>query len=574
MQIPDFSKVKGMTLKTKLLLSLVGGTLISALIFYFELPAINIHSTQFLMYLAIVIALYTWPFLFSTKQRTKAKRVFNFPINIWVVLAIAAPLIFSAVFSFFSAPIFNAKRYANVIDVKEAVFSEDMKETEDVTNVALMDTESAIIIGNRALGSLSDVVSQYELSQEYSQINYKGRPQKVSNLEYIDFFKWFNNRKNGIPGYVMVDPVKNTSDYVKFDKPMYYAESAYFSKDLYRALRFKYPTKIFDVSAATFELDDNGTPYYIVSCYSPKVGLFGAMDVTEVIIFNPQDGSSEIFKVEDSPAWIDIVFDGHLACQKYNWKGELSGGFWNSVIGNKGCKRTTADFGYVVIEDDVWYFTGVTSVTADQSNIGFILSNARTGEYKYYPVVGAEEFSAMKAAEGEVQEKGYRASFPSLVNVSGQATYILVLKDSGGLVKLYALVNVEQYSIVATGETQEKAMAEYKKLLYENNILEKEPVVEPEVEKLTKDITVKNVRLATVSGETVVYVTAEDGAVFKGDLKKNESLILIEQGDKLSVEYSKTDIENIFSLISFKDSAAEKLPEPEVPEEKPEEEAA
>ena len=102
----------------------------------------------------------------------------------------------------------------------------------------------------------------------------------------------------------------------------------------------------------------------------------------------------------------------------------------------------------------MWYFTGVTSVNEDESNIGFILTNARTGEYKFYPVIGAEEYSAMHAAEGEVQEKGYQASFPSLINVGGQATYIMVLKDSGGLVKLYALVNVEKYSMARRSRRQ------------------------------------------------------------------------------------------------------------------------
>ena len=251
-----------------------------------------------------------------------------------------------------------------------------------------------------------------------------------------------------------------------------------------RKLRFSYPTKIFD-GFMSFEIDEDGNPYFIISCLEPKIFPFGAMDVSEVIIFDPCTGESEIYAVEDAPEWVDAVFSGDLAEQKYNWHGTLSGGFWNSIIGNKDCKQTTDDYGYIVIGDDVWYFTGVTSVTSDESNIGFIISNARTGEYKYYPVVGAEEYSAMRAAEGEVQEKGYVASFPSLINVKGQATYIMVLKDAGGLVKLYALVNVEQYGIVATGSTQAEAMKAYKALLVQNGIIkdENEPLPEiPEVE--------------------------------------------------------------------------------------------
>ena len=341
----------------------------------------------------------------------------------------------------------------------------------------------------------------------------------------------------------MVDPVYNTSEYKKLKTPIHYTESGYFGDDLMRKLRLSYPTKIFGTHS--FEIDENGDPYYIVSCLSPRIGLFGAYDVNEVIIFNPCDGSSEIYDVNNTPSWIDIVYDGYLATEKYNWQGMLSGGYWNSVIGNVGCKKTTDDFGYIVRGDDVWYFTGVTSVASDESNIGFILSNARTGEYKFYPVVGAEEYSAMRAAEGEVQEKGYIASFPSLINVAGEATYIMVLKDSGGLVKLYALVNVEQYSIVATGETQAAVMTSYKKLLRENGVSEGEAVSEKEF-----DIIVSEVRMAQLDGEPIIYILT--GAyVFKGNLEVDESLVKIKVGDTICINGTETDIKDIFNITDW-----------------------
>jgi hypothetical protein len=284
----------------------------------------------------------------------------------------------------------------------------------------------------------------------------------------------------------------------------------------------------------------------------PRVGLFGAMDVSEVIIFNPCDGTSEIYPVSESPAWIDNVYDGDLACQKYDWYGTLSGGFWNSVIGNRDCKMTTDGYGYIVRGDDVWYYTGVTSVTADESNIGFIISNARTGEYKYYPVIGAEEYSAMGAAQGEVQQMRYTASFPSLINVEGEATYIMVLKDENGLVKLYALVNVENYSIVATGDSQTTAKRAYIQELSNRGVIKEEDIPAPETKTAT--LTVKAVRLATVAGETVVYITAEDGLVYRGDLSKDESLILVAEGMTLTVDYSDTAIEKIRAIAKWSES--------------------
>ena len=224
----------------------------------------------------------------------------------------------------------------------------------------------------------------------------------------------------------------------------------------------------------------------------------------------------------------------------------------NSVIGKVDCKQTTDDYGYITIGDDVWYFTGVTSISSDESNIGFIISNARTGEYKFYPVVGAEEYSAMSAAQGEVQEKGYIASFPSLVNISGEATYIMVLKDAYGLVKLYALVNVEQYNIVATGSTQKEAVEAYEKLLRENGIEDEEPEELPTDNTEAHELTVEDVIIVPVGGEATAYVTADNGRVYKAIFKNDESLILIRKGDKISVKCLTTDIENIYTIVSWK----------------------
>jgi hypothetical protein len=234
-----------------------------------------------------------------------------------------------------------------------------------------------------------------------------------------------------------------------------------------------------------------------------------------------------------------------------------SGGWLNSVIGQKGCKQTTDDFGYIILEDDVWYFTGVTSVNNDESNIGFIITNARTGEYKYYPVIGAEEYSAMGAAEGEVQEKGYKASFPALINVSGEATYIMVLKDSGGIVKLCALVNVENYSIVATGTTQDAAMEEYQKLLLQNSILTEEDVKEPEKLYDSTTFTVTAIQILTIDGNSVLYLKDESGVFYKGSFSEDESLILIAEGDRITIRYDLTDREEIRKIISWERAAEE-----------------
>ena len=547
--ISFFGNFNSKSLKTKIIFSAVLGIAVSLILFYIFLPPINPMAEGFWIYLTAVIAAFALPFLdLGTKsvQRRANNHVFNqekVTLNKWVIVAICIPLVILILGTAISSTLFNARRYASIIDVKESNFATDLPETTEITNIALMDTDSARILGTRTLGSLSEVVSQYTLRENYTQINYKNTPKKVTNLEYDGFFKWIGNMDKGIPGMVIVDPVKSSSEYVKFDEPMHYVESAYFNQDLERKLRFLYPTKIFD--NISFELDEEGNPYYIVSCAKPQVMLFGARDIEEVIIFDPTTGKGDIFPASEAPSWIDIVYDGYLATDKYNWQGMLSGGYLNSIIGNVGCKQATDDFGYIVLGDDVWYFTGVTSaVSNDKSNIGFILTNARTGEYKFYSVIGAEEHSAMAAAEGEVQEKGYIASFPSLVNISGQATYIMVLKDAAGLVKLYALVNVENYSIVATGATQTEAMSAYKKLLRQND-------VDIGATDLAATVTVDDVRIAMVADVATVYITANDGTVFKGYLEADEALVLIRKGDTLNISYTESDIEKLYVISSW-----------------------
>ena len=536
---------------------------IAALAYYLFLPPLNIFSQFFWVSLVFVILVYGAVYALlggkkvffnnNAKAGAKIKTPMSREKKILLIVA-AVPVAVLLLGSLLSSTFFNATKYAKIIAVEEAVFEEDMPESDLVTNIALMDSESAAILGKRALGELAnaDLESQFQIGDTYSQINLGNAPAKVGNLEYADFFRWINNRKSGVPGYVWVDPVDSNYKYVAFEKPMKYVESAYFSDDLQRKLRFQHPTKIF--GTINFEVDEEGNPYYIVPCMEPRIGLFGAMDVTDVIIFNPVDGTTQSYAVDQTPSWVDNVFDGYLASQKYDWYGTLGQGFWNSVIGKKNCKVTTDDFGYIVRDDDVWYFTGVTSVSSDESNIGFILSNARTGSYKFYQVIGAEEYSAMGAAEGEVQEKGYVASFPSLINVSGEATYIMVLKDANGIVKLHALVNVENYSIVATGVSQADAKQAYVKLLKSEGIIKEDdvpPILEPEQEIKSATVVITELRMVTLDGESVLYMTADDGNLYKQKISADESLLLLKNGDRLTLQYYDTDVEKIRQITEW-----------------------
>lgn len=540
-----------MKLKVRIALFVIFAAVIGGF-YYAYFPAINIHleifwTTLIVVFLSLAIILGAKSSIsqmvgrMSKKPSIKEFSWFAKLCSVLVIVCVGVLIVGSAL----GATLFRSRAYANLLPVDKREFTEDIEQSDQVTDIALMDTESARIFGNRKIGSLSDVVSQYEIEADYTQISIKGQPMKVSGLKYASFFKWWNNRNSGVPGYVQVNPVNSEAKYVKLTKPMKYVPSAYFNYNLQRHVQLTYPTKI--ISGYKFEVDDDGNPYYICPTMTARVGLFGGIDVNGVIICDPIDGECKYYAIGDCPSWVDSVYDGHLLTKKYNWHGMLSGGYINSIIGQKGCKQATDDFGYKIIGDDVWVYTGVTSANGDQSNIGFVMMNQRTSEARYYQVSGAEEHSAMSAAEGEVQEKGYKASFPSLINVSGTPTYIMVLKDAGGLVKLYAMVNVEQYNIVATATSQTKVFEEYKTLLASDGKLETE---ENDLKEDT--ITVQSVEYIDSDDGTMVYIKDTNHQVYKQAFKEDESLIRISAGDVLHVKYQPMDNEiHLLQEFSF-----------------------
>lgn len=540
-----------MKLKVRIALFVIFAAVIGGF-YYAYFPAINIHleifwTTLIVVFLSLAIILGAKSSIsqmvgrLSKKPSIKEFSWFAKLCSVLVIVCVGVLIVGSAL----GATLFRSRAYANLLPVDKREFTEDIEQSDQVTDIALMDTESARIFGNRKIGSLSDVVSQYEIEPDYTQISIKGQPMKVSGLKYASFFKWWNNRNSGVPGYVQVNPVNSEAKYVKLTKPMKYVPSAYFNYNLQRHVQLTYPTKI--INGYKFEVDDDGNPYYICPTMTARVGLFGGIDVNGVIICDPIDGECKYYAIGDCPSWVDSVYDGHLLTKKYNWHGMLSGGYINSIIGQKGCKQATDDFGYKIIGDDVWVYTGVTSANGDQSNIGFVMMNQRTSEARYYQVSGAEEHSAMSAAEGEVQEKGYKASFPSLINVSGTPTYIMVLKDAGGLVKLYAMVNVEQYNIVATATSQTKVFEEYKTLLASDGKLETE---ENDLKEDT--ITVQSVEYIDSDDGTMVYIKDTNHQVYKQAFKEDEALIRISAGDVLHVKYQPMDNEiHLLQEFSF-----------------------
>ncbi|MBO5019907.1 MAG: hypothetical protein J6D52_04500 [Clostridia bacterium] len=526
-----------------------------AVTFYIFCPAINIGNIGlwilidiaalvFVIATAIakMVSLDGWiDTIQNVKKGAKGRRTKKFSIKGLLVPVLGMVVII--LLAVIGSTVFNAESYSKILTVTDADFSKDMAESVGTDSIALMDTASAQMLGDREIGALSDVVSQFNVSYDYTQIDYNGKPIKVSALEYAGFFKWINNKSNGVKGYVTVNPVSMSASFEK-SEGMKYVPSAYFSEDAYRYIWSKYPTLMLE--NLHFEIDEDGKPFYVVSVIEKKIGLFGGRTVSGCIVLDPVSGETVKYDVNDIPRWVDVVFSGDLICEQYNWHGMFQNGYINSMFAKKGCKQVTtyyssdeeetdetpiSDYGYVAKDGDIWIYTGVTSVNGDSSNIGFLLANERTGESRYYSIAGADEKSAMAAAEGEVQEKGYQASFPSLINIDGHPTYIMVLKDSGGLVKLYATVNVEQYNIVTTAATQADCIKKYKAALGIEN-------TENVTETKEATITIASIKYIDIDGNTYIYLIDSENKIFKAKAASNEDMLLLNVGDKVKLTYS------------------------------------
>lgn len=536
--------------KSKAFPHIVGGVaaLVAAFLYvYFLCPAINVQNPG----LWVLVAVMTLVYLVVSQLcgggkaitvRGKNGASFRLPVggNLKLFLIPLGIFVLMGVVSLIGSTMFNAKSYASVLSVTESDFATDLSESVGTDSIALMDTASAQMLGDREIGALSHVVSQYDVATDYTQIDYQGKPIKVAPLEYAGFFKWTNNKDVGATGYVTVDPVSMSASFVEC-AGMKYIPSAYFGQDAARYLWSKYPTLMLD--NLHFEIDESGKPYYVASVVKKSVFLFGGKTVDGCVVMDPVTGDCTRYALADVPNWVDVVFDGYLICDQYNWHGLYQNGFFNSLFAKKGCKQVTtystvdadgnevdaADFGYVAKDGDIWIYTGITSVNGDSSNIGFLLANERTGESRFYPVAGADEKSAMHAAEGEVQEKRYMASFPSLINVAGEPTYIMVLKDSGGLVKLYAAVNVEQYNLVATADTLEQCLSNYKAMFADENLLP------DDIATTVVTIDVAAIEHIVIDGNTYIYLIDGEGNLYRAKAADHEEMLTLKVGDTVTL---------------------------------------
>lgn len=548
----------------KIVLSLLCSAVFAGILFYFMLPALNFKSYDLYIYLGAIVASYVvFNALFSN--------VFGKPEYVPYVkrraivpgIIIAVLLVAVGVGYLVSCEFFRASSYSKIISVDtDSNFSEDIEEqtADSFSEIPKLDEDTAAQLAARALGALKDIgsVSQFTIAPENSQINYQGKPYRVVPLQYADIIKWLVNTREGFPGYVMVNMADESTNFVELkDGSIRYSAYEHFNKLLKRHLRFEFPTYLF--ADATFEVNDDGDPFWICARLDKTIGLFGGTDVIGIVLVDAVSGecieySMDQLKDDPNLQWIDRVYDSDLIVQQYNYYGKYQKGFWNSLLGQKDVIKTTDGYNYIAKNDDVWMYTGVTSVTSDQSIIGFVLVNQRTKEADFYNVTGGTEYSAQQAAEGRVMDLGYTATFPLLLNIGGEPTYFLSLKDpKNQIVQQYALINVANYNnnkMGVTGTDLSKCLASYIESLKEKGItvdINPDDVVTPgtnedktpDTSKLTASGTIADIRTAVMGGESYYYIKLDSNeAYFAIAASKDEGVVILNRGDSVTVTYS------------------------------------
>ena len=532
---PRKPKSKAARVLTSLLVTLVFGLVY----FYLALPALNFQDSDFYFFLVLLCLVFMVCTLFNSGFQIDpnggVREYFRFvksqclPAGVIILLVLAVGLVGSLI----SLPIFRAADYRDLLTVQDGNFAQDITQIS-FDKIPTLDRDSAEYLGDRQMGTLSDMVSQFEYSNDSTQINYQGRPVRVAPIAYADLIKWFTNRGQGLPAYVLVDMVTQEATVVRLQEGMKYSFSEPLNRNIMRHLRFHYPTFMFDTPQ--FEIDEEGQPWWIAPRVVKTIGLFGGTDIQGAVLVNAITGECTYYDDVETmvPTWVDNVYTPALIMEQYDYHGTLVNGFFNSILGQRDVTLTTEGYNYIALNDDVYVYTGITSANADQSNLGFLLSNQRTKETRFYDAPGATEYAAMASAEGEVQDLGYIATFPLLLNIAGEPTYFIPLKDDTNLVKSYAMVNVAQYQLVTVASSVSACEQAYTQLLAERGIAEPEERPETQVSGVVDDI-----RSAVLEGTTYYFIRLEDGEVYYTiSAVQNPVAVLLNVGDQVTIDHA------------------------------------
>jgi len=452
----------------------------------------------------------------------------------WAKWVVILPWAFLVLMAVVSSPLVSFPAYRDQLGEPTAEnFSSDVQ-AMDLSQVPVVDKELAGKLADKKLGERPSLGSQVYLGEPtIQQVN--GKLVWAVPLQHSGFFKWLTNLK-GTPGYIVVSATNpNDVTYVE-NYYIKYQPNCFLLDDLTRYVRFS--GGLFQgITDYSFELDDQGQPFWVVSTYRNRRG-FALPEATGAIIVNATTGEHQKYTIAALPDWVDRVQPEDFIMSQINNKGEYVHGIFN--FANRDKFQSSA--GHIIVYNggDCYLFTGLTSVGRDESAIGFMMVDMVTKQTIRYQISGATEYSAQKSAEGKVQNLRYAASFPLILNVGGRPTYFMTLKDAEGLIKQYAFVSVENYSIVGTGETVRAASNDYAQALRGaggSNLQQQQlQQLEGTVERIASEY----------DGSETVYrltLTGRRGKIFELPATVSDQLALTQPGDQVQLEYYEGDSE-------------------------------
>lgn len=481
----------------------------------------------------------------KTKQvivTSKPSKIFYYTVLLLLVYMIAFPLLTSL-------PMFRSESYQKLIGkVNNGEKIANHIAPISIDEIRVVDEDLAHLLGEKVLGTQPALGSQVELGEFCIQKVNKDL-YWVAPLLHSGFFKWMNNQE-GTAGYVMVSAT-NERD-VKLvqnidGKPIKikYQPEAYFQSNIKRHLYFNGYSTV-GLTDFSFEINDAGIPFWVVTQYEKKIG-FSGNEAVGVLLVNAQSGEIQKHSIASTPKWVDRIQPINFIEEQLNDWGKYVHGYWNFSNANK--LQITEGLTLVYGDDNKSYwYTGLTSVGKDESAVGFVLVDTRTKEATFYKQGGATEYAAQSSAQGKVQEKGYQASLPIPYNINNIPTYVMTLKDKGGLVKMFAMVAISDYTIVGVGNTMREALTSFKNVynMADNRI---NPGTVTNKKNLTSVVT--RIQNDVKNGNSFYYFKVKDYKnIFVGSSQISSQLPITLIGDTVKISFD-IDLEEVIDVSSF-----------------------
>jgi len=527
--------------------------LIAFIFFYFGLPVINFGFVQFPILLLVLFLVGMLVFTkFQVSQDGKKVVILNRPSKFLLIPAVLVFVYLTAGPLLTSLPMFRSEAYRELIgNVKTGEKISNHIAPISIDEIRVVDEPLAHLLGEKILGSQPALGSQVEIG-DFTIQKVKHDLYWVAPLLHTGFFKWMNN-SGGTPGYVMVSAT-NERDVKLVEnvngKPVKikYQPEAFFGSRIERHLYFNGYMSV-GLEDFNFEIDDNGRPYWVVTTYKKRIG-FAGNDATGVVVVDAETGEINQYGIEETPAWVDRVQPiSFIEDQLADW-GDYVHGYWNWSNRDKLMITEGLTLVYGQNNRSYWY-TGISSVGKEESAVGFVLVDTRTKEATVYGQSGATEYAAQSSAEGKVQEKGYRASLPIPYNINNIPTYVMTLKDEGGLVKMYAMVSINDYTIVGVGNSMRETLSAYKSVY---NMTGNEINPDSASNKKMLKTVVSRIESDVRNGNSFYYFTVKDHSrIFVATSQVSPQLPITVVGDSVSISFD-VDQEEVIDVSTFENS--------------------